>query len=82
MHPVTVTAKKSPIIRINTLNIVVFLRFFIILPLYKNSVSSCLHWINPTGRKALHIQSYTNHPSKYYYTRLYRKVKKKAAQSG
>jgi hypothetical protein len=35
MHPVTVTAKKSPIIRVNTFSTVRFLLLFIILPLYK-----------------------------------------------
>jgi len=39
MHPVTVKAKKSPIISVNTFSMVGFLRLFIILPLYKNSIS-------------------------------------------
>lgn len=45
MHPVTVTAKKSPIIRVNTFNIVEVLLLFIIFPLYKNSVSFCLNLV-------------------------------------
>jgi len=32
--------------------------------------------------KALYIQSYTDHPSKYYYTGLLKKVKKNEAKSG